>query len=294
MIGDRSWKIVSLGPLATLLVVFTMLPVLQILWMVFHELEWSDGQAVTTFGGLGNIRKFIADLFYWPGLWNTIYFAFFAVVIQFIIGLSLALAVAGMKGWVRVVAIFVMLLPVVTPPIVIGAVWNLLYNADFGAINLFLSSVGLPKQNWISSPDTALWAVIIVDVWHWTPFVFLLLLTGREGLPEEVYEAAELDTQNRWQILRHITLPLMMPVIIATLILRMILSFKVFDEIYLLTSGGPGTATEVVSLSIQRAYFGQDDVGLGSVMSLFTLSVVAGLALATLWFQRYMIGRSGT
>lgn len=292
MIGNKTWKLVSLGPLATLLVVFTMIPVVQIIWMVFHQLEWVDGQAVMHFVGLDNVRKFNADLFYWPGLWNTIYFAFFAVLIQFIIGLSLALAVSGMKGWVRVAAIFVMLLPVVTPPIVIGAVWNLLYNADFGAINLLLGALGLPKQSWIASPQAALWAVIVVDVWHWTPFVFLLLLTGREGLPEEVYEAAELDARSSWQILRHITLPLMMPVIISTLILRMILSFKVFDEIYLLTSGGPGTATEVVSLSIQRAYFGQDDVGLGSVMSLFTLVVVAGLALATLWLQRRMLARA--
>lgn len=286
MVGDKIWKLLSLGPLATLLVVFTLVPILQLVWMLFYQLEWSQGEAVLTFVGLDNIRKFRADLFYWPGLWNTIRFAFFAVVIQFAIGLALALAVAGMRGWVRVVAIFVMLLPVVTPPIVIGAVWNLLYNADFGAINLALTSLGLPGQRWISDPDAALWAVIVVDVWHWTPFVFLLLLTGREGLPEEVYEAAELDTRNRLQVLRHVTLPLMMPVIVSTLILRMILSFKVFDEIYLLTSGGPGTATEVVSLSIQRAYFGQDDVGLGSVMSLFTLAVVAALALATLWLQR--------
>ena len=293
MIGDKTWRLLSLGPLATLLIVFTVLPVFQLAWMMFHDLEWVDGAAVSTFVGLDNIRRFSSDLFYWPGLWNTLYFAFFAVTIQFAIGFWLALSVAGMRGWVRTLSIFVMLLPVVTPPIVIGAVWNLLYNSEFGAINLLLSALGLPTNDWLGNSATAMWSVIVVDVWHWTPFVFLLLLTGREALPEEVYEAAELDTQNHWQVLRHITLPLMMPVILSTLILRMILSFKVFDEIYLLTSGGPGTATEVVSLSIQRAYFNQDDVGLGSVMSLFTLAVVALLALLALSRQGRLRAKAG-
>lgn len=293
MMTDCTWKFVSLGPLAVLLLVFTMLPIAQLFWLMFHELHWVNGEAVSSFVGLANIRQFSADLFYWPGLWNTMYFAFFAVTIQFLIGLSLALAVAGMSGWIRTAAIFVMLLPVVTPPIVIGAVWNLLYNADFGAINLALRALGLPGHDWVGSTSTAMWSVIVVDIWHWTPFIFLLLLTGREALSEEIYEAAGLDTLNRRQVLVYITLPLMMPVIVSTLILRMILSFKVFDEIYLLTSGGPGTATEVVSLSIQRAYFNQDNVGLGSVMSLFTLAVVAGLALFTLAFQRRMQRNAG-
>ena len=284
--NDRVWKTISLGPIGLLLLVFTMLPILQLIWMSFHDLRWEQGEAISQFVGLAKIEQFRGDLFYWPGLWNTMYFAFFAVTIQFVVGFGLALAVAGMKGVTRTLAIIIMLLPVMTPPIVIGAVWNLLYNNEFGAINLLLQWLGFAGHDWVGDASTAMWAIIIVDVWHWTPFVFLLLLTGREGLSEEVYEAAELDTMNRRQILFYITVPLMMPVIISTLILRMILSFKVFDQIYLLTAGGPGTATEVVSLSIQRAYFNQDDVGLGSVMSLFTLAIVAGLALTAQAFQR--------
>jgi multiple sugar transport system permease protein len=282
MLSDRSWKIVSLGPLATLLIVFTLLPILQLAWMMFHQYEWVDGKAVSTFIGLANIQRFSTDLFYWPGLFNTFVFAFSVVAIQFLIGLGLALAVAGMTGWIRTVSIFVMLLPVVTPPIVIGAVWNLILGAEFGAFNLLLNTFGLPQHDWLGDTSTAMLSIIVVDVWHWTPFVFLLLLTGRESLPTEVYEAAELDTVNKRQVLMHITLPLMLPVILSTLVLRIILSFKVFDEIYLLTTGGPGTKTEVVSLSIYRAFFRQDDVGLGSVMSLFTLAVVASLAVITI------------
>ena len=114
-------------------------------------------------------------------------------------------------------------------------------------------------------------SVVAVDVWHWTPFVFLLLLAGLESLPQDSYEAARIDGASAWQELRYVTLPMMLPTIVVTLAFRLIVSFKVFDEVYLLTGGGPGTATEVVSFTIYRRFFTEDRMGYGAAISVVTL-----------------------
>jgi multiple sugar transport system permease protein len=133
--------------------------------------------------------------------------------------------------------------------------------------------------DWLGNTSTALFAVIVVDVWHWTPFVFLLLLAGLESLPGDIYEAARVDGATFWQELRYITLPLMWPTIVVTLVFRLLVAFKVFDEIYLLTGGGPGTATEVVSYTIYRRFFTEGQTGYGAAMSLVVLVVLALLFL---------------
>ena len=146
---------------------------------------------------------------------------------------------------------------------------------EFGLANTLLRWFGLNEVDWLGNPDIALASVMFVDIWHWTPFVFLLMLAGLESLDEEVLDAARLDVTGFWQEVRHIVLPLMLPTILITVIFRVILSFKVFDEVYLLTSGGPGTATEVVNFSIYRTFFRQDQVGYGSAMSVVTLFAIA-------------------
>jgi multiple sugar transport system permease protein len=143
--------------------------------------------------------------------------------------------------------------------------------------------VSLGPFDWLKSPATALMSVIIVDIWHWTPFCFLLFLAGLESMPKDVYEAAEIDGATAWQELIHVTLPLMLPTILVTLAFRIVVAFKVFDEVYLLTSGGPGTATEVVSFTIYQRFFTEDRVGFGSAMSvavIFLVSLILVLALS--------------
>jgi multiple sugar transport system permease protein len=159
-------------------------------------------------------------------------------------------------------------------------------NFDLGILNVTLGALGLPAVDWLGDPRLALGAVIAVDVWHWTPFVFLLLLAGLESLPAEQYEAAALDGATRWQQFRYLTVPLMWPTIMITLVFRIVFSFKVFDEIYLLTRGGPGTSTEVVSYTIYRTYFAEDRAGVGSVMSLFTVAMIAISAIIVINLRR--------
>jgi multiple sugar transport system permease protein len=198
------------------------------------------------------------------------------------LGLMLAVlvsrAVAGRSAYRTI-----FLLPILIPGIVIGAIWKLMYNPDFGIINQALTAIGLSGRDWLGDGRLAFPSVVAVDIWHWTPFVFLLLLAGIEALPQDTYEAARVDGASAWQELRYVTLPMMLPTILVTLIFRLVVSFKVFDEVYLLTGGGPGTATEVVSFTIFRRFFTEDREGYGSAISvivLFLLALIIVLAIA--------------
>jgi multiple sugar transport system permease protein len=195
-----------------------------------------------------------------------------------LLGFCLALLVSRLvRG--RPVYLAIFLIPILVPGIVIGAIWKLMFNFDFGLFNDFVALLGLPRTDWLGDARFALASVVLVDVWHWTSFCFLLLLAGLESLPQDVYEAAKLDGAGFWQELRHITLPLMWPVILVTLMTRGLLAFKVFDEVYLLTQGGPGTATEVLSFTVFRVFFDDDREGFGSAMSISLIVMVLALLL---------------
>ncbi|MEO1988130.1 MAG: sugar ABC transporter permease [Martelella sp.] len=278
--ANRIWIISSLVPAVVLLVVLTVYPVFNLAGLSLSNVEWSGGQPEISFIGLKNFRElFAGEPVYWAGVKNTIIFAVAAVTIQMIAGFFMALAVRRSSGFGRGLLTAIFLLPIVIPPIVIGAMWRLMLGRDFGIVNGLLGLFGLGPVDFLGDQRFALASVIGVDVWHWTPFVFLLLLTGLETLDDEILEAARLDVKSKWQELIHIIIPMMMPTILITLGLRLVLSFKVFDEIFLLTGGGPGTSTEVINFSIYRTFFGQDRVGMGSAMSLLTLLAVAILTV---------------
>ncbi|MEQ8489739.1 MAG: sugar ABC transporter permease [Marinovum algicola] len=273
---NKRWLVLSLAPVAVFFLVLSGFPVLNLLGLSFFDVEWREGAAEFNYIGLENYRRlFLEETIYWAGVRNTLVFAVTVVTCQMVLGFSMALAVkrAGSVGRTILTGIF--LLPIVIPPIVIGTMWRLVMGREFGLANTLLRWFGLNEVDWLGNPDIALASVMFVDIWHWTPFVFLLMLAGLESLDEEVLDAARLDVTGFWQEVRHIVLPLMLPTILITVIFRVILSFKVFDEVYLLTSGGPGTATEVVNFSIYRTFFRQDQVGYGSAMSVVTLFAIA-------------------
>jgi multiple sugar transport system permease protein len=149
-----------------------------------------------------------------------------------------------------------------------------MYNPDIGIINDLCRHLGIPPQSWLSEPHYALPAVLAVDVWHWTSFLFLILLAGIQSIPREPLEAAEVDGASPWQQFTTVTLPLLRPAIFVAILFRAVFAFKVFDEIFLLTSGGPGNATEVLSLYIYRVEFLFSDFGYGALLSLLTIVCV--------------------
>ena len=278
---DLSWKIYSLLPIILILIFLTLIPLVNIFYNSFFEIRWDDGAYVYTFIGFQNYLELPNNKFYFPGLKNTVKLALIGVIFQMIFGFLIALGISKIKrGKSFFVSLF--LLPILLPPIVIGSIWRLMYGFDFGIFNYLLAFFGVFPLDWLGNSSLAFISIVILDVWHWTPFVVLLLLAGLESLPTDVYEAGRVDGTSGWSEIVHITFPLMIPTIIVTMVFRFILSFKVFDEIYLLTQGGPGTATEVISFSIYETFFDSDNMGLGSVMSVVSLFVISALIIVVL------------
>ena len=278
---DLGWKIYSLLPVIFILIALTLVPLINIFYNSFFDIRWNDGGYVYNYIGFQNYIELPDNKFYFPGLKNTVKLAFIGVFFQMIFGFLIALGISKIKkGKSFFISLF--LLPILLPPIVIGSIWRLMYGFDFGIFNYLLGFFGVFPLDWLGNSTLAFTSIVILDVWHWTPFVVLLLLAGMESLPMDVYEAGRVDGTSGWSEVIHLTIPLMIPTIIVTMVFRFILSFKVFDEIYLLTQGGPGTATEVISFSIYETFFESDNMGLGSVMSVISLFVISLLIIVIL------------
>lgn len=269
--ATRHWL---LAPALLLFGAVALVPIAELIAMSMARIDWVQGAAQWRFVGLDQYAQVFRDSLFRAGVANTLIFATGAVAIQMVLGFAVALMTTKVtRGRTAYRTIF--LLPILVPGIVIGAIWKLMYNLDFGVLNQLFGALGIPAVDWLGNTSTALLSVIAVDVWHWTPFVFLLMLAALESLPQDVYEAARVDGATFWQELRFVTLPLMLPAIVVTVVFRVITGVKVFDEIYLLTGGGPGTATEVVSYTIFRRFFTEGQTGYGAAMSVIVLFALA-------------------
>ena len=223
---------------------------------------------------LAHFKRLLTDNFFRTAMIHTFVYAVAALTCEFLIGLVLALL---LNQQIRGRGLFraSLLVPMMLPTVVVGVVWRLLLNPNFGAINGTLKQLGVNTESltWTASPRLAFVAVVAVDVWQWTPFVFLVLLAGLQAIPQEPYEAASIDGSSRWQTFRHVTLPLLKPAILIVLLLRTMDLLRVFDQIFILTEGGPGFATEMISLYIYRTAFRFSDFGYAAAMSFVLLAV---------------------
>ena len=278
---ERGWRWLMLAPMLLLLTALTVLPLLELLVLSVSNVTWRNARPVLSLAGLTNFAALIHDSLFLTSVRNTLVFVAVAVTIEIAIGLALALALGTIRRGKDVYTTAFML-PILLPGIVIGAIWALMYNPDFGIINSTLQFFDLQPRDWLGSPDLALGSIMAVDVWHWTPFCFLLLYAAVELLPSDVFEAARIDGAGAWQRFRYVALPLLTPAIMVVLAFRAIIAFKVFDEVYLLTSGGPGTATEVVSLTIYRRFFIEDNAGSGAAMSVVAFLALGAVTLAAM------------
>ena len=287
--GDRVWRWLTLGPAIALLTGLTLIPLAELCVLSVNNVTWRNGKPVLHGAGLSNYAGLLHDTLFQAAIRNTIVFALVAVGFEVVLGLALALALSAVRHG-RDIYVTVFMLPILLPGIVIGAIWALMYNPDFGIINASLAVLGMAPHDWLGTPDLALASVIAVDVWHWTPFCFLLLYAAVESLPADVFEAARIDGASAWQRCWHVALPLLVPAILVVLAFRAIIAFKVFDEVYLLTSGGPGTATEVISLTIYRRFFVEDNAGYGAAMSIAAFLSLGALVVV---LMRLLRGRAG-
>ncbi len=285
-VPESVWRRLALAPSLAVFVMLSVLPVVNLIAMSMHEIRWQDGRSTWQFIGAAHYLRLGADELLHKGVYNTLVFSFVGVSLQIVIGFFLAWAVSRIHRG-RVVYRTIFILPILVPGILIGAVWKLMLNYDFGLVNSLIEVFGFQPMDWLGKASLALPSVIVVDIWHWTPFCFLLLLAGFESLPQELHEAALVDGANAWTELRYVYLPIMMPVIVVTFLFRFMTSLKVFDEIYLLTGGGPGSSTEVVSYTIYRTFFTQDQMGYGSAMSVAVLFLIALLLVLGFAVSRF-------
>jgi multiple sugar transport system permease protein len=271
-----------LAPAALLVLGLTVYP---LIYSVRISLERRTGFAEPEFVGLDNFSRLLHDEFFWNALEVTAVFTFGAVSIELVLGFALALVVAARESrltrWLRTIY----LLPMIVAPIVVGIVWRLLYQADSGAVPYLASVLGLGQPDILGSPSLALPALIVVDVWEWTPFMFLVLLAGLQSLPSEPYEAARMDGAGRVQIFLTLTLPLLRPVLLVALLVRTMDAFTIFDQVFALTRGGPGTSTQVLGLYAYENAFRFSQLGYGAAIvfcMIALLALVSTLMIRTL------------
>ena len=258
--------------IAPAVAVLLLLSIYPLIYSVTISLQKETPSGVVW--GLGNFVRLVSDSFFLTAMAHTFVYAAAALTCEFLLGLGLALLLnSQMRG--RGIFRASLLVPMMLPAVVVGVVWRLMLNPNFGAINGTLKQFGVDTQSltWTASPKLAMVSVIVVDVWQWTPFVFLVLLAGLQAIPQEPYEAALIDGSSRWQTFRHVTLPLLKPSILIVLLLRTMDLLRVFDQIFILTEGGPGFATETISLYIYRTAFRFFDFGYAAAMSFVLLAL---------------------
>jgi len=255
--------------IAPAMIVLVALSVYPLLYSVKVSLTSASG-AFT----LAHFRRLLDDRILFAAAWQTLLFTVAALAIEFALGLGLALLVDSLgkaRGFFRAG----LLAPMLLPPVVAAVAWRLIYNPQFGALNGTLRLLGFDttRLTWTSGQSSALFSVILVDIWEWTPFLFLLLSAGLQAIPVEPVEAARIDGAGAWRIFCDVTLPLLKPTILLALLLRGMDLVRIFDQIFILTQGGPGTATETLSLYIYRTAFRFSNFGYAAAMSFVLLAV---------------------
>lgn len=237
------------------------------------------------FVGLSNYLQAVGDPRFRGALWHTLFFAATSVSLELLIGLWLALALNQAfrgRGLVRAAV----LVPWAIPTVVSALLWRFMFEGQTGIVNDALVDIGLMREPivWFIQPGTAWVPVILADVWKTTPFVALLLLAGLQNIDASLYEAARIDGASAWRQFRHVTLPLLKPAILVALIFRTLDAFRVFDLIYALTGGGPGTSTEPIALYTFNALLQNLQFGYGSALSVIVFVVTFGLAMIYIRF----------
>ncbi|WBU60896.1 carbohydrate ABC transporter permease [Paracoccus albus] len=249
-------------------------------YLSFHDVgvrELRSGEY--PWAGWGNYAKLFDDPVFWKALRTTFLFVFVSVILEVVIGLLIALVISNSNVRLSKVTKFLILVPWAVPPIVNGFLWSFIFNTQFGYLNRVLYNLGFIDQyvNWLGNTETAFMAVVISYVWRTTPFNILLYHAALQGIPDHLYEAAELDGASAWRKFRYITLPLLRPVLAVTLILRTTFAFMVFDEIFAITQGGPGDDTWVAAwYTYKTAFQPPFDIGVGSA-SAYVLALIVGL-----------------
>ncbi len=293
---DRRVPALFLMPSLFLLLLILVGPFSYMVWTGFTDLSFALPGHHGNFVGFDNYRRLMrADPIFWKSFGLTLEFVVGVVSIEFLLGFALALLLFYQVQRRRFI-LTLLLVPMMLAPVAIGLIWKLLLQGDFGMVTYYLRSFGVLdlRQALLSDSHLILSAVMVVDVWEWTPFVTLVMLSGLLSLPREPYEAAVMDGANVLQAFRDVTLPLLRPIIALVVLLRGIDAFKEFDKVFILTGGGPGLSTELLSIYAYRINFKNWDLGYGAVISFMIYLVV--LILCSIFYKAvyWHEGRQGS
>jgi multiple sugar transport system permease protein len=268
---DRRQAFAYPAPAVATLFLIVIIPIVFNLYLAFNK--WTIGLGQPRFIGLGNFLELLSDERVLNGVKVMIYFSGLSLSLEMVLGLLIAVYFnRQFKGSEVVQAIYI--LPFAATPVAVALIWRIMLNPEIGVLNYLLRSVGLPGSLWVSSPQSVIPALVMVDVWKWTPMITLIVLAGLKSLPHEPYEAARVDGANALQIFWYITLPLIRPVLIAALMLRSLDNLKEFDIIYTITQGGPGIASETLYLYSYMVGFNFFKAGYGSALMVVVFLIV--------------------
>jgi ABC-type sugar transport system permease subunit len=268
------------APALTVILLIALFPLGWTLWESLHEHDLRMPWLGRPFVGLGNYVTIFQDARFWQALGHTAIFAVISVSVELALGLALALAMnQAFRG--RGVVRAAVLVPWAIPTVVAALLWRFMFDSQAGIANVVLADIGLLHHPlvWFVRASTAWVPVILADVWKTTPFVGLLLLAGLQSIDRELYEAAATDGASAWWQLRHVTIPLLKPAILVALIFRTLDAFRVFDLIYVMTGGGPGTSTEPVALYTFNSLLQNLEFGYGAALSVIIFLITFGLAM---------------
>jgi multiple sugar transport system permease protein len=273
---DNKFKYLAVVPLLTILLLLVAAPVVQLVSTSFSKVGFVSGGLSFTSVGWSNYLEAFSDEVALRSLANTTVLALVSVSVETVIAVILALSVGYVKrGRGNMLFRTVFIFPMLLPPIAIGVMWLMILDFNYGLLNSVLSLFNIAGPAWLANHSLAFPSIIVVDIWHWTSFVFLIVLAGVEMLPHELSESARIDGASERQIVWKILLPLLKPIITVAIITRLIFAFKVYEQIYLLTDGGPGNRTEVISSYIMRVFFNQNRMGYAASLAVLTLLFIA-------------------
>jgi multiple sugar transport system permease protein len=264
---------VFLAPTLVLSLIIVVYPLLNSFVQSFYNWNLMKPGQGRAFVGLANYVEVLTSAKFWDALRVTVTLMAGMVTVELALGMAIALLLNRHFPGKQIVRSAI-LLPLMLPHVVVGLIWRYMWEARFGVINYLLTVVGLPPQPWLARPDPAVVAVVLTDVWLITPFVFLVFLAGLQALPEEFFEAAKIDGAGRWAQFRYVTIPLMIPVILVVLVIRIMDSIRAFDLIYVMTDGGPANATTNLFYLTYQTTFRFWEIGSGAALSTIMVGLI--------------------
>ena len=269
------------GPAVLIMAAACLYPVISAFQLGLYDWSLGTPWSEARWTGLQNFVTAFSNPRVWSSLWTTLIFAAVCVTAEMTLGIALALA---LERPVRGTAFFrtLFILPMMIAPIAVGLVWRYMFDAQFGLINAVLAVFDVAPMAWLADPSLAFAAIVIADIWQWTPFVFIMMVAALANVDSAVIEASRIDGANWWQMTFMVKLPMIAHVIAITLMMRLIDAFRVLEVIYVLTFGGPGDSTEILALHIYKTAFVAQQLGEAAAVSVLLLVVVAALSWGAL------------